>query len=82
VSVAAATQTRTGQRVAPVPRLALTIDEACAALGVSWAFWKEHVAPEVKLVRRGRRQLVAVAELDRWLAKNGECILDDLAARR
>jgi hypothetical protein len=64
--------------VAPVPRLALSIEEACAALGCSWDFWREHVAPEVRLVRRGRRKLVPVAELERWLADSVECVLDDL----
>jgi hypothetical protein len=28
--------------------------------------------PEVKIVRRGRVKLVAVAELERWLSENGE----------
>ena len=29
-------------------RLALNVEEACAALGVSWDFWAEYVAPEVR----------------------------------
>lgn len=52
--------------------LALNVEEACAALGVSWDFWAEHIAPEVRVVRRGRRKLVAVSELERWLERNGE----------
>jgi hypothetical protein len=59
-----------------VPRLALDISEACEALGVSWAFWAEHVADEVRIVRRGRRRLVAVTELQRWLDENGERVLE------
>ena len=51
-------------------RLALNVEEACAALGVSWDFWREHIAPEVRVVRRGRRRLVAVRELERWLDEN------------
>jgi hypothetical protein len=47
----------------PVERLAYSIEEACEALGVSWDFWREHVMPDVRIVRRGRRKLVAVAEL-------------------
>lgn len=43
-----------------VARLALDVSEACAALGVGWDFWQEHIAPEVHIVRRGRRKLVAV----------------------
>jgi hypothetical protein len=31
--------------VAAVPRLALNGEEACAALGVSWDFFNEHVGP-------------------------------------
>ena len=53
-------------------RLALNVEEACAALGVSWDFWAEYIAPEVRVVRRGRRKLVAVRELERWLERNGE----------
>ena len=52
--------------------LALNVEEACAALGVSWDFWAEHIAPEFRVVRRGRRKLVAVSELERWLERNGE----------
>jgi hypothetical protein len=64
---------------APVPRLALSIEEACAALGVGEDFWREHVAPEVRVVRRGRRKLVAITALEEWLAQHGERVLDDLA---
>ena len=59
-----------------VPVLALGIAEACEALGVSPAFWRENVAGEVKIVRRGRRKLVAVAELERWLDANAERTLE------
>jgi excisionase family DNA binding protein len=57
--------------VAAVPRTALSIEEACASLGVSWDTWNEHIAPEIRIVRLGRRQLIPVAELQRWLEKNG-----------
>jgi len=59
-----------------VRRLALSIGEACEALGVSWDFWREHIEPTVRVVRRGRRKLVPVAELERWLAENAEQVLD------
>lgn len=55
-----------------VPRLALNVSEACEALGVGWDFWKAHVEPEVKVVRKGRRKLIAVTELQRWLDENGD----------
>jgi hypothetical protein len=62
--------------VAAVPRLALNVEEACADLGVSWDFWQEHIAPDLHLVRRGRRKLVAVRELERWLEDNAEFALE------
>lgn len=60
---------------ATVPRLALNVKEACAALGVSWDVWHEHVEPDVRLVRIGTRKLVPVAELERWLAEHSETTL-------
>lgn len=50
-----------------VARLALSPDEAAAALGVSRDFLDEHVMPELRIVRRGRRRLVPMRELERWL---------------
>jgi hypothetical protein len=50
-----------------VPRLALGPMQAAAALGVSHDFFREHVAPELRWVRRGRKKLVSVRELERWL---------------
>ena len=58
------------------PRLALDVSECCAALGVSWDFWSEHVAPEVSMVRRGRRKLVPVRALEAWLEANAHAIVD------
>ncbi len=52
--------------------LALSVGEACAALGCSWDFWREHVEPGVRVVRRGRRKLVPVAELEAWLDREAE----------
>lgn len=63
------------------PRLALDVAECCAALGCSWDWWSEHVAPEVRIVRRGRRKLIAVAELERWLDANAHAVLDDTGTR-
>lgn len=61
-------------RLLTTPRLTLSVSEACDALGVSWDFWQEHVAAEVRIVRRGRRKLVPVAELERWLEANAHAI--------
>jgi excisionase family DNA binding protein len=54
-------------KVTEVPRLALSPDEAAAALGVSRDYLDEHIAGELRWVRRGRRKFVAVRELERWL---------------
>ena|SRR5438128_5567324 len=56
------------------PRLALSPDEAAAVLGVSRDYFDQHVIGELRIVRRGRRILVALTELERWL--------DRAAARR
>ena len=49
------------------PRLAVSPDEAAAVLGVSRDYFDEHVIHELRVVRRGRRILVALTELQRWL---------------
>jgi hypothetical protein len=61
---------------AGVPRLALNVEEACDSIGVGWDFFNAHVAPDLKIVRRGRRKLIAVTELQRWLDENGERALE------
>jgi excisionase family DNA binding protein len=50
-----------------LPRLCVKPDEAAAMLGVSRDYFDEHVKPELRIIRRGRRILIALAELDRWL---------------
>lgn len=50
-----------------VPVLALSKQEAARALGVSVNFFDQEIAHELKMVRRGRRRLVPVAEIERWL---------------
>jgi hypothetical protein len=60
---------------AAVPRLALSPTEAARALGVSRDYLDEHIAHELKWVRRGRRKFVAVAELERWLDRSAALTL-------
>ena len=48
-------------------RLALSPDEAAAAIGCSRTFFDEHVMHELRVVRVGRRRFIAVAELNHWL---------------
>lgn len=52
------------------PRLALSPDEAAGVLGVSRDYLDEHVIGELRIVRRGRRILIALAELERWLDRS------------
>ena len=53
-----------------IPRIALTPSEAAAAIGVGPDFFEANVAPELRLIRRGRKRLVPVSELERWVAKS------------
>jgi hypothetical protein len=54
-----------------VPRVTLRVpEEAAASLGVSPDFFDQHIRPELKVIRRGRLVLVAVAELERWAREN------------
>jgi hypothetical protein len=62
------------ERPAP-PRLALGPAEAAASLGVSREFFDTHVLPSVKSVRVGRRILVSVRELERWIDRNEQGLL-------
>lgn len=41
-------------------------------LGVSRDYFDEHIITEVRVVRRGRRILIALTELERWLDRSGE----------
>jgi excisionase family DNA binding protein len=58
------------RRASGVLRLALGLDEAAEALGCSRDYFDEHVRPEIRTVRRGRRILVPVKELERWLERS------------
>jgi excisionase family DNA binding protein len=55
---------------APVPRTALTIEEAAASLGVSLSHFRRHVLPHLRVIRSGSCRLVPVAELGRWASEN------------
>lgn len=58
--------------VAPIPRIALTREEAAAAIGVSLDSFERHVQPDIRMIRRGRLRLVPVAELERWAVEQAE----------
>lgn len=60
-----------------IPRIALTPAEAAAAIGVGPDFFDANVAPELRLIRRGRKRLVPVVELERWITENAERALGE-----
>lgn len=60
-----------------IPRIALTPPEAAAAIGVGPDFFEANVAPELRLIRRGRKRLVPISELERWIAENAEFALGE-----
>lgn len=55
------------ERKRGLPRLSVSPDEAAEMLGVSRDYLDEHVLCELRSVRRGRRVLIALTELERWL---------------
>ena len=61
-----------------VPRLALSKTEAADALGVSIDFLEQHILHELRIVRRGRRRLIPLIELQRWIDNNAHRTLGDL----
>jgi hypothetical protein len=58
--------------IAPIPRLALTREEAAASLGMSLDSFERHVQPTIRLCRLGKMRLVPISELARWLEDNAE----------
>jgi excisionase family DNA binding protein len=54
------------------------VTEASALLSMSDDFFREHVAGELRWVRRGRKRLVAVKELERWLERNSARLADEV----
>lgn len=54
------------------PLLTYTNREAAAAIGCSVGFFRQRVLPELKVIRRGRRVLIPVREVERWVAESAE----------
>jgi hypothetical protein len=65
---------RGGERFA---RLAYTAMEALVVLGVSDDFFRDHIAGELRWVRRGAKKLVSVRELETWLEREAARTLGD-----
>jgi hypothetical protein len=57
------------------PALALSTEQAAAALSVSWDVFHEQIEPELRIIRLGRRKLIPVAELERWISDHAERVL-------
>jgi hypothetical protein len=56
----------------PQTRIALSKTEVAEWIGCSVDFLDKHVWHELRVVRRGRRLLVPVREVERWMAANAE----------
>ena len=55
-----------------VPRIALTRAEAAQSLGCGLTHFKSEIAPQLRVYRKGKVRLYAVAELQRWIEENAE----------
>ena len=62
---------------APIPRVALTREEAALSLGMSLDSFERHVQPSLRMVRLGRMRLVPLTELSRWLDDHAEHTLSN-----
>jgi excisionase family DNA binding protein len=68
--------------VAPIPRLALSREEAAASVGVSLDSFERWIQPSIRLVRVGRMRLVPISELERWLEQNADLTITTTTPRR
>jgi excisionase family DNA binding protein len=59
-----------------IPVLALNPAEAAQSLGVSRDFFDERVLPQLRVVREGRKVLVPLRELERWLERSAAVTLE------
>jgi hypothetical protein len=62
--------------LAPIPRLALSREEAAVALSMSLDSFERYIQPSIRMCRLGRMRLVPIAELVRWLEDNAERTLE------
>lgn len=52
------------------------VTEAAGVLGVSPDFFAAHVQHELRIVRKGRKKLIAISELQRWLEENAALTIE------
>jgi hypothetical protein len=57
------------------PRLAFSIDEAAASIGVGETIFRKHVLPRIRTVRIGARVLISMRELERFLDESSSVLL-------
>jgi hypothetical protein len=67
--------TRSTKRPTSVTPIAVGAQDAAAMLGISRDHFERHVATELRWIRRGRRKLVLVADLQRWAEQAAERVL-------
>jgi excisionase family DNA binding protein len=59
----------------PIPRRALTPDEAATSIGVGRSFFYEHILPDLRVIRLGRKRLIPMRELEAWTERAASRIL-------
>jgi len=59
-----------------VPRLALGLDEAAAAINLSRDGFERYVLAELRVVRVGRRIVVPIRELEKWIDRHANVPLE------
>jgi hypothetical protein len=64
----------------PVPRVALTVDEAAIAIGMSARFFETQVLPHLRVMRLGsgtrRKTYISLPELEGWVERRSALWLD------
>jgi hypothetical protein len=70
---------RSARPVQPVPRYALTRQEASASLGMSVDTFERRVQPFIKVVPCGQLVLVPPDEIERWIKANARYLVDQVA---
>ena len=65
----------------PVIPLALTPARAAASVDCGVDYFAEHIQPELRVVRRGKKTLIPVAEIAQWLDDHAEDPITDRLER-
>jgi hypothetical protein len=58
-----------------VTKLLLSRAEAAEVLDVSEDFFDEHIRPEIRVVYEGRRVLIPVREIEKWIDRHASRVL-------